>query len=106
MPVLTHDVRFGLWHLLPVIVGMALLALVLRGWGDRFAGSRPRWLAAAIVLACGIVVVPQLLVATVMGSVMKALFPGEPIWTIAFAAASLLVAAVAMTRVSTSSPRA
>ena len=32
------------------------------------------------------VVVPQLLVATVMGSIMKAFFPGEPIWTMAFAA--------------------
>ena len=32
------------------------------------------------------VVVPQLLVATVMGSIMKAWFPGDPIWTLAFAA--------------------
>jgi len=33
------------------------------------------------------VVVPQLLVATVLGSIMKAFFPGEPIYTMAFAAA-------------------
>ena len=33
------------------------------------------------------VVVPQLLVATVMGSIMKAWFPHDPIWTMAFAAA-------------------
>jgi maltose/moltooligosaccharide transporter len=39
------------------------------------------------------VVVPQLLVATVMGSIMKAFFPAEPIWTMAFAAVTLLVAA-------------
>lgn len=45
------------------------------------------------------VVVPQLLVATVMGSIMNALFPGEPIWTMAFAAATLLIAAAAMRRV-------
>ncbi|MHA6720669.1 MFS transporter [Sphingomonas sp. RS6] len=45
------------------------------------------------------VVVPQLLVATVMGSIMKRFFPGEPIWTMAFAAATLLLAALAMTRV-------
>ena len=45
------------------------------------------------------VVVPQLLVATVMGSIMKAWFPGQPIWTMAFAAATLLCAAAAMTRV-------
>ena len=47
------------------------------------------------------VVVPQLLVATVMGSIMKAWFPGQPIWTMAFAAATLLCAAAAMTRVRT-----
>lgn len=45
------------------------------------------------------VVVPQLLVATVMGSIMKRFFPHEPIWTMAFAAVTLLVAAVAMLRV-------
>ena len=45
------------------------------------------------------VVVPQLLVATVMGSIMKAFFPGEPIWTMAFAAGTLVLAAVAMARV-------
>ncbi|QPC98035.1 MFS transporter [Qipengyuania soli] len=45
------------------------------------------------------IVVPQLLVATVMGSIMNAFFPGEPVWTMLFAAASWLVAAVAMQRV-------
>ena len=45
------------------------------------------------------VVVPQLLVATVMGSIMKAFFPTEPIWTMAFAAGTLVVAALAMIRV-------
>ncbi|MBT0671073.1 MFS transporter [Novosphingobium profundi] len=44
------------------------------------------------------VVLPQLLVATVMGSIMKAFFPGEPIWTMAFAAVTLLVAALAALR--------
>ena len=45
------------------------------------------------------IVVPQLLVATVMGSIMSAFFPGEPVWTMLFAAASWLVAALAMQRV-------
>lgn len=45
------------------------------------------------------VVVPQLLVATAMGSIMKRFFPGEPIWTMAFAAGTLVLAALAMTRV-------
>jgi maltose/moltooligosaccharide transporter len=45
------------------------------------------------------VVVPQLLVATVMGSIMKAYFPTEPIWTMAFASGTLVLAALAMLRV-------
>ena len=42
------------------------------------------------------IVVPQLLVATVMGSIMRALFPGEPIWTMLAAALVMVAAAVAM----------
>ncbi len=45
------------------------------------------------------IVVPQLLVATVMGSIMKAYFPGEPIWTMLAAAIVMTVAALAMLRV-------
>jgi maltose/moltooligosaccharide transporter len=45
------------------------------------------------------VVLPQLLVATVMGSIMKAWFPDQPIWTMAFAAGTLVLAALAMERV-------
>lgn len=42
------------------------------------------------------IVIPQLLVATVMGSVMKVLFPGEPVWTMLTAAIVMAIAAVAM----------
>jgi maltose/moltooligosaccharide transporter len=45
------------------------------------------------------IVVPQLLVATVMGSILKAFFPTEPIWTMAFAAVVMVLAALAMLRV-------
>jgi maltose/moltooligosaccharide transporter len=45
------------------------------------------------------VVVPQLLVATVMGSLMKAFFPDQPIWTMLAAALVLGIAALAMLRV-------
>ena len=45
------------------------------------------------------IVVPQLLVATVMGSIMEAFFPTQPIWTMLFAAASWVIAALAMLRV-------
>ena len=45
------------------------------------------------------IVVPQLLVATVMGSIMKAFFPGQPIWTMLAAALVMAIAALAMLRV-------
>lgn len=45
------------------------------------------------------IVVPQLLVATVMGSILKKFFPTEPIWTMAFAAIVMGFAALAMLRV-------
>lgn len=45
------------------------------------------------------IVVPQLLVATVMGSIMKAFFPDQPIWTMLAAALVMTIAALAMLRV-------
>ncbi|MXO94086.1 MFS transporter [Erythrobacter arachoides] len=45
------------------------------------------------------IVVPQLLVATVMGSVMNAFFPDDPVWTMLFAAAAWALAGLAMLRV-------
>ncbi len=45
------------------------------------------------------IVVPQLLVATVMGTIMKAFFPGDPIWTMAFAAGVMGLAALTTLRV-------
>jgi maltose/moltooligosaccharide transporter len=50
------------------------------------------------------IVVPQLLVATVIGSVMKAFFPGQPIWTMLVAALVMSIAAVAMLRVKAAGP--
>jgi maltose/moltooligosaccharide transporter len=45
------------------------------------------------------IVVPQLLVATVMGSIMKSFFPDQPIWTMLAAALVMAIAALAMLRV-------
>jgi len=45
------------------------------------------------------IVIPQLLVATVMGSIMKAFFPDQPIWTMLAAAVVMTIAALAMLRV-------
>ncbi|WRH76250.1 MAG: MFS transporter [Sphingobium sp.] len=45
------------------------------------------------------IVVPQLLVATVMGTILKHFFPTEPIWTMAFAAIVMALAALSMLRI-------
>ncbi|HEU4960489.1 MAG TPA: MFS transporter [Sphingomonas sp.] len=45
------------------------------------------------------IVLPQLLVATVMGGVITTYFPGEPRWTMLIAAAVMALAAAAMLRV-------
>jgi maltose/moltooligosaccharide transporter len=45
------------------------------------------------------IVVPQLLVATIMGSITKAFFPDQPIYTMAFAAGTMVLAALATLRV-------
>lgn len=50
------------------------------------------------------IVVPQLLVATVMGTILKTFFPTEPIWTMAFAAVVMVLAALAMLRVKEEQP--
>jgi len=45
------------------------------------------------------VVIPQLLVSTVMGSILKLLFPGQPVWTMAFGAGALVIAALCALRI-------
>ncbi|MGY4398150.1 maltose/moltooligosaccharide transporter [Sphingomonas sp. UYAg733] len=45
------------------------------------------------------VVLPQLIVATIMGGVIKSWFPGEPVWTMIIAAVVMGLAALAMLRV-------
>ncbi len=45
------------------------------------------------------IVLPQLLVATIMGGVIKAFFPAAPIWTMVVAAVVMALAALAMLRV-------
>jgi maltose/moltooligosaccharide transporter len=45
------------------------------------------------------IVLPQLIIATVMGGIMKTFFPGEPIWTMLVAAIVMGLAALAMLRV-------
>ncbi|MEZ0494857.1 MFS transporter [Sphingomonas sp. IW22] len=45
------------------------------------------------------IVLPQLIVATVMGAVINAFFPDEPLWTMGIAAGVMVLAAISMLRV-------
>jgi maltose/moltooligosaccharide transporter len=47
------------------------------------------------------IVLPQLLIATMMGGLMNAFFKGEPVWTMLIAAAVMTIAAIATLRVET-----
>ena len=88
------------WLLLSEVgVGIAWASILAMPYAILASSLPQRKLGIYMGLFNVFVVVPQLLVATVMGSIMKRLFPTEPIWTMAFAAATLLIAALAMTRV-------
>jgi maltose/moltooligosaccharide transporter len=45
------------------------------------------------------IVLPQLMIATIMGGIMRSFFPGQPIWTMLVAAIVMAGAALAMLRV-------
>ncbi|OYY92066.1 MAG: MFS transporter [Sphingomonas sp. 28-66-16] len=50
------------------------------------------------------IVLPQLLVSTIMGGVIRAFFPTEPIWTMLVAATVMAIAALAMLRIGDPEP--
>jgi len=80
-------------------IGIALASILAMPYAILASSLPQRKLGIYMGLFNVFVVVPQLLVATVMGSIMKAFFPTEPIWTMAFAAGVLVLAAAAMLRV-------
>lgn len=95
-----HDPR---WLLASEIgIGIAWASILAMPYAILASSLPQRKLGIYMGLFNVFVVVPQLLVATVMGSITKAFFPTAPIWTLAFAAGSLLIAAAAMTRVNAS----
>jgi len=93
-------IRDPQWLILSEIgVGIAWASILAMPYAI-LAGSLPqRKLGIYMGLFNIFIVVPQLLVATVMGSIMKAFFPGEPIWTMLAAAIVMTLAALAMLRV-------
>jgi maltose/moltooligosaccharide transporter len=88
------------WLLLSEIgVGIAWASILAMPYAILASSLPQRKLGIYMGLFNIFIVVPQLLVATVMGSIVKAWFPTQPIYTMAFAAATLVVAALAMLRV-------
>ncbi len=88
------------WLLLSEIgVGIAWASILAMPYAILASSLPPRKLGVYMGLFNIFIVVPQLLVATVMGSIVKAWFPTEPIYTMAFAAGVMLLAAAAMLRV-------
>lgn len=85
-------------HLLisEVFIGIAWASILAMPYAILASNLPQRKLGIYMGLFNIFVVIPQLLVATVMGSIMKAFFPGEPIWTMLAAAIVMGLAAIAM----------
>ena len=92
-----HDVR---WLMLSEVgVGIAWASVLAMPYAILASSLPQRKLGIYMGLFNVFIVVPQFLVATVMGTVMKTFFPGQPIWTMLAAAFVMSIAALAMLRV-------
>ncbi len=92
-----HDVR---WLMLSEVgVGIAWASVLAMPYAILASSLPQRKLGIYMGLFNVFIVVPQFLVATVMGTIMKTFFPGQPIWTMLAAALVMAIAAVAMLRV-------
>lgn len=88
------------WLVLPMaLVGVAWASILTLPYAILSSALPQAKLGVFMGLFNIFIVLPQLLVSSVMGSVMKLGFPGEPIWLMAIAAAMLVGAALAMRKV-------
>jgi maltose/moltooligosaccharide transporter len=93
-------IRDPQWLILSEVgVGIAWASILAMPYAILASNLPQRKLGIYMGLFNVFIVVPQLLVATVMGSIMKAAFPNEPIWTMLVAAVVMALAALAMIRV-------
>ena len=93
-------IRDPQWLILSEVgVGIAWASILAMPYAILASNLPQRKLGIYMGLFNIFIVVPQLLVATVMGSIMKAVFPNEPIWTMLVAAVVMALAALAMIRV-------
>lgn len=82
-----------------VFIGIAWASILTMPYAILAGSLDPRKYGIYMGLFNVFIVVPQLIVATVMGAVIRAFFPGAPIWTMAIGAAVMVIAAAAMLRV-------
>lgn len=91
---LIHDPR--LLVIAEVGIGIAWASILAMPYAILASSLPQRKLGIYMGLFNIFIVVPQLVVATVMGTIMKSFFPDEPIWTMLAAAVVMAMAAVAM----------
>jgi maltose/moltooligosaccharide transporter len=92
-----HDVR---WLMLSEVgIGIAWASVLAMPYAILASSLPQRKLGIYMGLFNVFIVVPQFLVATIMGTIMKAFFPGQPIWTMLAAALVMAIAALTMLRV-------
>ena len=82
-----------------VFIGIAWASILTMPYAILAGALDPRKYGIYMGLFNIFIVVPQLIVATVMGAVINAFFPGAPVWTMAIGAGVMLLAAAAMLRV-------
>lgn len=92
-----RDVR---WLMLSEVgIGVAWASVLAMPYAILASSLPQRKLGIFMGLFNVFIVVPQFLVATIMGTIMKTFFPQEPIWTMFAAALVMGIAALAMLRV-------
>jgi maltose/moltooligosaccharide transporter len=96
---LIHDARFLIAS--EIGIGIAWASILAMPYAILASSLPQRKLGIYMGLFNVFIVIPQLLVATVMGSVMKAFFPNQPIWTMLAAALVMGMAALAMLGIDT-----
>ena len=90
-------VREPLWLIPPMIlVGIAWASILTMPYAILSAALPQAKLGVFMGIFNMFIVFPQLVVSSLMGSIMKMAFPAEPIWLMAIAAAALLAAALLM----------
>lgn len=82
-----------------VLIGVAWSSILTMPYAILAGALPPAKLGIYMGLFNIFIVLPQLIVSTVMGQVMRSFFPDEPVWTMAIGAGVMCIAAAAMLRV-------